>query len=168
MPFDHATVLWPDLAESFFRDRSFVAVRQEGPHCVSTSLAILTGQPPERFQGVVNTQNPVSWSDSLGPWSMKLAYCPTDARKLGFYMDELLAYDDLFVLCYYIPVDAHAILADPDERGWVCGSHIVVLHRSLILDPASGTATEAMRHTCNARHTKRIFRVVPAEYRRGL
>ena len=168
MPYDATSPLWPRADESFFRNKTFTVVRQRGPHCVSTVLAILTGTRPEEFQGIVNTQDPVSWSEALKPWGMKLAYCPTDVRKLKHYMKELVALVDLFTLSYYTTTDPNAILGEPDSRGWVTGSHIVVLHRSKILDPASGTETEAFYHQCNDYHTKRIFRVVPANHLRGL
>jgi len=147
---------------------SLHAVRQQGPHCVSTSLAILTGQDPERFQGVVNTQDPVSWSEALHECGMKLAYCPTDARKLKHYMDELLEMADLFTLSYYTSTEPGDILGEPDYKGWITGSHIVILHRNKVLDPATGMVTEALAHRCNDHHTKRIFRVVPLNHARGL
>jgi hypothetical protein len=167
MPYDRCAPLWPSREEAFFRDRRLVPRRQQGPHCVSTTLAVLTGEAPGRFQAAVNTQDPVSWSDALRPFGMKLAYCPTDVRKLRFYLDELVAIDDLFLLCFYSPVGP-AILADPDASGWVCASHVVTLHRDRILDTKSGAACEAREHDCIGRHTKRIFRVVPADHPRGL
>lgn len=168
MPFDMKSQLWPDAKERFFTDRELRVMRQTGPHCVSTSLAILTGADPEQFQGVVNTQDPISWSDAIAEWGMQFAYCPTDARRLRFYIPELIALDDLFTLSYYTTLDGDTILGDPNDRGWVCGSHIVVMHRDKILDPASGTVTSANEHHCNDYHTKRIFRVVPASYHRRL
>jgi len=168
MPYDAASRLWPHANESFFRDRTFTVIRQRGPHCVSTVLGILTGTLPEEFQGKINTQDPVSWSEALQQWGMKLAYCPTDARKLKHYMKELVALDDLFTLSYYTSPDPNAILGEPNSDGWVTGSHIIILNRSKILDPQSGTETEAFDHRCNDYHTKRIFRVVPANHLRGL
>lgn len=168
MPYDMNSKLWPNVEEVFFRDRELCAVRQRGPHCVSTSLAILTGAAPAEFQGIVNTQDPTSWSDKIREWGMQFAYCSTDARKLRFYMSELLERDDLFTLSYYTTLDRDRILGDPDPTGWVCGSHIVVMHRDKILDPASGSVTPAREHYCNDYHTKRIFRVVPAGHHRSL
>jgi len=130
-------------------------------------LAMLTGQPPEMFQDHVNTQDPVSWSSALRPYGLRLAYCPTDVRRLCFYLPELVALDDLFTLSYYSPTDGATILQDPDTNDWVCSSHIVVLHRSEILDPAKGEGLDARSHPCGDHHTKRIFRLVPAEHERG-
>ncbi len=166
MPYDMSSQLWPDSNERFFFDRELRVIRQAGPHCVSTSLAILTGTDPSEFQGAVNTQDPISWSDKIRDWGMQFAYCPTDARKLRFYIPELIKLDDLFTLSYY--TNGNTILQDPDESGWVCGSHVVVMHRDRILDPATGTMTMANDHDCNKYHTKRIFRVVPASYHRRL
>lgn len=166
MSFNTKSNLWPDQKEHWFGDRTITPQRQEGPACLRTSLAMLAGKSPADFSAV-NTQDPISWSDSLKPYAMKLAYCPFDVRKLRFYMDELIALDDLFLLCYYTggPTD---MLRDPREDGWVCGSHVVILHRASIIDPMYASTTPAKEHSCNGKHTKRIFRVVPADCPRGL
>jgi hypothetical protein len=160
--------LWPNTDECFFRDRNILPIRQTGPHCVSTTLAMLTGKAPENFQGKMNTQDPSTWSQVLQPYGMKLAYCPMDVRKVKFYMDELIIINDLFTLSFYTSLKSEDILGDPDSKGWVTGSHIVILHRDKILDPATGTATPALGHYCNNYHTKRIFRIVPDDYSRGV
>jgi hypothetical protein len=128
----------------------------------------MTGADPEELQEEINTQDPTSWSDVIRLWGMKLAYCPSDTRKLRFFMEELIALDDLFTLSYYTAPEPATILRDPDESGWICGSHIVVLHRDRILDPSRGDSMDAREHRCNNRYTKRIFRVVPKNYFRGL
>lgn len=168
MPYDSHSALWPTQGEIFFRDREFVPQRQVGPHCVATTLAMLTGATPDEFMGKMNTQNPATWSDALAPWQMQLAYCPTDVRKVKFYIDDLLHRDDVFTISYYMTLDAARILADPNERGWVTGSHVVMLHREYILDPASGQRVLARDHHGMEYHTKRIFRVVPLGYQRKL
>lgn len=167
MPYNYSCSLWPTKGENFFREKQINPIHQKGPHCVSTVLAMLSRETPEYFQSIINTQDPISWSDSLKEFGMKLAYCPTDVRKLRYYMDELIKLDDLFLLCYYSPI-GNEILKDPDENGWVCGSHIVILHRDIIIDPKRGDETPASDHECNNHHTKRIFRVVPNNYERGL
>jgi hypothetical protein len=168
MPYNFTCSLWPRKGEHFFHQKVIIPVKQEGPHCVSTVLAMLTGKNPADFQtSALNTQDPISWSDLLKPYGMKLAYCPCDVRKLKFYIDELIELDDLFLLCYYIPIGPE-ILKDPDVNGWVCSSHVVILHRDKIIDPKRGDITPAKNHECNEHHTKRIFRVVPSNYERGL
>lgn len=164
MPYDFKSSLWTKPDEHFFRDLCLTPQQQKGPHCVSTSLAILTGRAPEDFQGTINTQDPRSWSEQLKPRGMQLAYCPTDVRKLKFYLEDLFCIDDLFTLSYYTALDHDEILGDPDSRGWLCGSHIVVMHREKIIDPMSGRVTPAHQHPCMQMHTKRVFRVVPAGY----
>ena len=141
--------------------------RQNGQTCVATTLAMLTGESPEAFIGTMNTQDPVSWSETLRPYGMKLAYCPTDLRRLRFYAAELVAIDDLFLLCYYSPVDSR-ILNDPRDDGWVCGSHVVTLLRHRVYDTQSGHSCDLEDHGCLDHFTKRIFRVVPADHMRGL
>ena len=168
MPYDMTTNLWPNSVDSFFRDLVIQPITQHGPHCVSTSLAMLTGKSPEFFQGVVNTQDPVSWSEELKPFGMQLASCASDIRRLAFYVEELADLDDLFALCYYTEDDPAGLLADPDDFGWVCGSHIVIMQRDHILDPAKGTREPVWEHPCRYHHTKRIFRVVPTGHQRGL
>ena len=165
-----ASSLWdPGYGGPFFRDRVLSHRRQSGTTCVSTSLAVITGGEPEAFQGGrVNTQDPVSWSDALAPYGMKLAYCPTDLRRLEHYRDELLALDDLFLLCYYSPEDPSAIAAEPDDEGWICSSHVVMLHRRIIHDTKYEAVSDADEYPCWSRFTKRVFRVVPLDHRRGL
>jgi hypothetical protein len=165
---DSHSKLWRGEGAPFFREQSFTPRRQDGPHCVSTVLAMLTNVEPQEIRPRINTQDPVSWSDFLLDHGMKLAFCPTDCRRLQHYLDELLALDDLFTLSYFSPTEPEAICADPDERGWVCGSHIVLLHRDQILDPATGSRCDAREHYGMMHYTKRIFRVVPAEHRRGM
>ena len=165
---DYHSQLWSGDSERFYQDRSFTPRKQTGPHCVSTVLAMLTGQEPEGIRPKINTQNPVSWSEYLLEHGMKLAFCPTDCRRLRHYLGDLLALDDLFTLSYYSPNHPESICADPNENGWVCGSHIVLLHRDQILDPANGTSIPAHEHHGMDRFTKRIFRVVPSNHPRGL
>ena len=160
--------LWSNNDDHFFRDLCLSPQRQTGPRCVPTSLAILTQQTPETFAGKINTQDPVSWSSALRPYGMKLAYCPTDVRKVKFYVPDLRALDDLFTVSYYTAVDSADVLADPRPDGWAGGSHVVVVHRDSVLDPASGTCFPLSDFERNHFHTKRIFRVVPADHPRGL
>lgn len=170
MPYNKHCSLWPNAEDQagYFRSRSFEPIPQNGPHCVATTLAILSGRKPEDFHDRVNTQDPRSWSDALRADGMKLAYCPTDVRRLLNYQEELLALDDLFTLSYYTSTSASVLLRDPDATGWLCGSHIVVMHRGLILDPATGEAHRADEHHAWQYHTKRIFRVVPSDHPFGL
>ena len=164
--------LRPNRGEHFYRDRFVEPFTQSGLTCVATALGSVTGEEPEYFlgpqtEGNLNTEDPVSWSEALMPFGMKLAYMPFDARKLKFYMAELVALDDLFFLSYYSGLSLD-ILRDPDENGWVCESHVVILHRDRIIDPALGDSRPAFDHWCNGCHTKRIFRVVPVTHPRGL
>jgi hypothetical protein len=164
--------LWPNREEHYYRDRLIEPFTQSGLTCVATALGSLTGKGPEYFlnrqqAGKLNTEDPVSWSEALHPFGMKLAYIPFDARKLRFYMEELVALDDLFLLSYYSGLSLD-ILRDPDENGWVCESHVVVLNRDRIIDPALGESRPASNHWCNGCHTKRLFRVVPVTHSRGL
>lgn len=62
-----------------------------------------------------------------------------------------------------MPYDLNSSLW-PDAHGWVTSSHIVLLHRDMILEPASGKTTLVLLHECLERHTKRIFRVVRRGY----
>ena len=164
MPHDRNAPLWPNDTDSFFRDRRLTPRSQAPKQCVATTLAMLADRDPEHFVGRINTQDPRTWSAALAEWGMRLAYCPTDARQLRHYRDELLRLDDLFTVSYYTPADPHDILRPPSADGWVCGSHVVLLHRGTILDPQGGYDLPASDHGCWDHHTKRIFRVVPAGY----
>jgi hypothetical protein len=165
---DATAPLWPNTTDAFFRDRDVRHVRQVGLTCVATGLAIAAGTDACDIAGSVNTQDPVSWSAALGRFGMKLAYLPTDVRKLRFYIRELVKMDDLFVVGIYTPFDPAAILADPQPDGWVCGSHLVVLHRGRVYDPLREAATDALGYDRLDCHTKRVFRVVPVRHPRGL
>jgi hypothetical protein len=135
---------------------------------VATCLAILSGANPGDFEGKINTQDPVSWSEALAAFGMKLAYLPTDVRKLRFYIEELVGYDDLFTLGFYLCREPATLLQNPQEDGWLCSSHLVVLHRDRIFDPLEGTSVRAVDYGGLECHTKRAFRVVPVGHRRGL
>lgn len=163
------TPVWPaGNDEHYFRELKIEPLRQRGPTCVSNCLAMITGQKAEDFQGNINTQDPVSWSAVLQPYGMKLAYCPHDARKMKFYIEQLIALDDLFAVSFYTSNDPVDILKDPDGTGFVTQSHLVVLHRDKIYDSAGYGCMPARTHRCLEHHTKRIFRVLPATHARGL
>ena len=166
---DRDTPLWPaNDGEHYFRDLTIQRLSQRGPTCVSNCLAMLTGRRPEDFQGNLNTQDPVSWSAALKPYGMKLAYCPHDARKLKFYIEELIALDDLFALSFYTTYNPEEILGDPDSTGFVTQSHLILLHRDKIYDSGGYRRPAARDHYCLEHHTKRIFRVLPDTHVRGL
>ncbi|MFO0799792.1 MAG: hypothetical protein U0804_20155 [Gemmataceae bacterium] len=165
---DATAPLWPNTTDAFFRKNDLRHVRQVGLTCVATSLAMVAGTDACDIAGSVNTQDPVSWSAALGRFGMKLAYLPTDVRKLRYYIRELVKLDDLFVIGFYTPFDPAAILADPQPDGWVCGSHLVVLHRGRIHDPLREAAADALEYDRLDCHTKRVFRVVPVRHPRGL
>ena len=137
---------------------------QVGPDCVATSLAVIAGVSPSDFQDEINTQDPRTWSDALKRYGMRLAYCPADVRRLKYYIRELINYNGIFLLSYY----TGSLLSEPDEHGWVCPSHIVVLGGDTIFDSLSSKPEHAIGHVCNEYHTKRIFRVVRDSDPRGL
>jgi hypothetical protein len=166
---DRNTPVWPAKeVEHYFRDIVIQPLRQKGPTCVSTCLAMLTGKKPEDFQGNINTQDPVSWSAALQQYGMKLAYCPHDVRKLKFYIEELIALDDLFALSFYTTLDPKEILGDADSSGYVTQSHFILLHRDKIYDSTQYECELARDYYGVEYHTKRIFRVLPATHARGL
>jgi len=91
LAFDYASSLWPTTpVEKFFPDLTIQHCQQTGGSCVATGLSLLTRQPPETVRQHINTQNPVSWSHYLQSHGMKLAYCPTDLRRLRFYRGRIV------------------------------------------------------------------------------
>lgn len=156
----------------FFADNELRHLRQSGPTCVPTTLAMLaraTGADvgSEDFMPNINSQSPHSWSSALKPYGMQLAYCNFDIRRLEHYIDELVEMDDLFVLCFYSKNPPY----DPEvEGGKLCTAHIVTLHKDTIYDTAkhssSGGVISAHDYARLERQTKRIFRVVPLGYPR--
>ena len=154
----------------FFDDLELEHIRQTGPTCVPTTLAMLaraTGADvgPEDFMPNINSQSPHSWSKALAPYGMQLAYCNNDLRRLEYYIDELIEHDDLFLLCFY----SHDPPYEPDESGKLCTAHIVTLHKDILIDTAKGdrfAQGKASDYHRLARQTKRIFRVVPEGHAR--
>ena len=162
--------LWDEESNSeprgpFFQELDIKHIKQIGPSCVPTTLAMLarsTGADvgPDDFKGIINSQSPHTWSNSLHQYGLQLAYCNQDLRGLEYYIDELVEHDDLFLLCFY-SVDPPS---DPDINGKLCTAHIVTLHRDKIIDTAkSGSfgVSIAEDYPRLSRQTKRIFRVVP-------
>jgi len=156
----------------FFQDISITHIKQSGPSCVPTTLAMLakaTGAEvgPEDFMPLINSQSPHTWSKALEPYGFQLAYCNQDVRRLGYYIDELVEYDDLFLICFYSTTPP----SDPDNNGRLCTAHIVTLHKDIIIDTAKGgdaSITKATDYPRLNRETKRIFRVVPKGHPRCL
>lgn len=167
--FDYHARCWsPPEASPLFPNLSIKHRTQIGGTCVSTGLSLLTEEKPEEIRKKVNTQDPVSWSRYLGGYQMKLAYCSSDFRRLRHYVDELLVHNDLFAISTYSPGELDEIGRDPNDEGWVCGSHFVVLYRDTVYDPRFDCPV-ALRNYCDLnRYVKRLFRVVPDNHARGL
>jgi hypothetical protein len=162
-----------EIQEPFFSDMNLEHDKQIGPSCVATTLAMIarsTGAvvTPDDFKKVTNSQSPHSWSNSLKPYGMQLAYCNHDLRRVEHYIDELVEHNDLFFLCFY----AADPPSDPDENGKLCTAHIVTLHKDTIYDTAKhsakGGVSTALEYARLERQTKRIFRVVPLGHPRCL
>lgn len=169
MEFDFASSLWPSQdATPYFQERQLQHRMQKGGSCVSTGLSLLTGEAPTAIRQQINTQDPVSWSCYLEGHGLKLAYCPTDFRRLRHYVDDLLALDDLFTFSTYSPELPREIGAEPDEEGWICSSHFVVLHRDTVYDTRFPEPIALVDYEDLQRYVKRIFRVVPSAQVRGL
>lgn len=171
MEYDLISMLWSEAGDEgalWFQDLVLTHRQQVGGSCVSTGLSMLTGEKPVQVRDRINTQDPVSWSRYLQPHGFKLAYCPTDLRRLRHYVDELLSLKGLFVICTYSPSSPLQIGGEPDEDGWVCGSHFVLLHRDTMYDTRFARPVLLRNYADSSRYVKRIFRVVPAWHVRGL
>jgi hypothetical protein len=167
---DKSSALWEEQDESekekwpepFFHDLKLEPIEQIGKTCVPTSLAVVargTGADvgPDDFKHTINTQSPHTWSTALAPFGMQLAYCSHDARFLECYIEELIEYDDLFLLCFY----AENKLREKPEGGVFGGSHVVTLYRDRIIDTNDDKSVEALKYRRRKSRTKRIFRVIP-------
>lgn len=150
----------------FFQHLDLEHVKQIGPSCVATTLSMVANATgahttSEDFKAVTNSQAPHTWSQALKPYGLQLAYCNNDVRRLGYFIDELVAYDDLFFLCFY----SEDPPSDPNASGKLCTAHIVTLHRDTVYDTAKsahfGGVCHAHDYSRLERQTKRIFRVVP-------
>ena len=115
--------------------------KQVGPSCVATTLSMVanaTGATttPEDFKAVTNSQAPHTWVEALKPYGLQLAYCNNDVRRLGYFVDELVAYDDLFFLCFY----SEDPPSDPQSSGKLCTAHIITLHGDTVYDTAKSAS----------------------------
>jgi len=174
--------LWPKQ-ESFFEDNLiFTHIRQSGPTCVPTSLAIIANAftssdvTPDFFMSgeySVNTQSPHDWSKSLKKFGIHLAYCNFAAKKLRVYVEELLSHNDLFVIGFY------SNDRNPDipftDAGWAestGSSHLIILYKGTVYDSAQAESEGGVELLENYNRldtvVKRIFRVVPASCKRRL
>ena len=148
-------------------------VKQQGPSCVATTLSMVANSTgasttPEDFKEVTNSQAPHTWSEALKPYGLQLAYCNSDLRRLGYFIDELVEYDDLFLLSFFSKDPP----SDPLPSGKLCTAHIITLHKGTIYDTAkdkhAGGECVADDYSRLERQTKRIFRVVPLYHPRCL
>jgi hypothetical protein len=161
--------LWPaGASEKYFSSLLIEHRSQVGGTCVPTGLSLLTGDNPETVREQVNTQDPFSWSQYLSTHKMKLAYCPTDLRRLKYFIPEMLAIDDLFAIGIYSPENVLGIGREPDEKGWICGSHFILMHRDKIFDTARDKPITAAKYPRLGCYVKRIFRILPHWHSRGL
>lgn len=157
----------------FFPDLNIEHVKQQGPSCVATTLSMVANSTganttPEDFKDVTNSQAPHTWSEALKPYGLQLAYCNSDLRRLGYFIDELVEYDDLFLLSFFSKDPP----SDPLPSGKLCTAHIITLHKDTIYDTAkdknAGGECVADDYLRLERQTKRIFRVVPLYHPRCL
>ena len=169
MEYDFKGSLWTDASfPNTARHIELIHRVQIGGSCVSTGLSLITHEGPEDIRRQINSQSPMSWSDYLQPFGWKLAYCNTDLRCLDYFVDELLHWDDLFVVCTYSPLSAQVIGEDPNEDGWICGSHFMLLQGDMVYDTRFSDPVALIEHQDLRRYVKRIFRVVQVEHPRGL
>ena len=150
----------------FFSHLAIEHVKQVGPSCVATTLSMVANATganttPEDFKAVTNSQAPHTWSEALKPYGMQLAYCNNDVRRLDYFVDELVGYNDLFFLCFYSKDPP----SDPQPSGGLGDVYKRQLHRDTIYDtakfPSSDGVCKAHDYSRLERQTKRIFRVVP-------
>lgn len=136
---------------------NIIMQKQERGACVPTCLAAIAGVQPSQFYDV-DSQDPRTWSSALLPYGVRLEYCPNDSRAVRHYHDELSK--GLWLVGYYLD---YPVPLNPDEHGWLCGSHLVVVHAGCVYDPSSDYLCSLGAHISSGRPTKRIFRVVPID-----
>lgn len=148
---------------------------QERCRCVATCLAALS--PPSvtpRDYFDVHKADPYAWSRALEPHGLKLAYCNTVPTSLAHYVDELVALDALFLVGVYtedgdgVSDGGQRITAPLNGAGTNGGSHLVVVQGDQLFDPSGGNVKPLRTSHYVAYAVKRIFRVVPLDYARGL
>jgi hypothetical protein len=90
--------LWPDTTERFFASLHLHSAPIPGTFSIASIIASLTGGDLEQIMDRVEANDPLSWSLVLQEYGMKLAYCPTDVRRMIHYLEELVALNDIFIL----------------------------------------------------------------------
>ena len=162
--------LWQGNDGPWFHDMELEHIKQVGPSCVPTTLAMLANAAGgdvsvEKMKLLINTQAPHTWSNALKKFGMQLAYCNNDQRELCHYIEELVRMDDLFLLSFYSSQPPR----HPDQNGKLCTAHIVTMCRDEIIDTAKWEGTiSAENYPRNGNITKRRFRVVPLGHERCL
>ncbi|DAC60826.1 MAG TPA: hypothetical protein D7I03_01565 [Candidatus Poseidoniales archaeon] len=165
--------IWKGDEDTYFNGLKIQHRKQVGPSCVATTLSMIVeslgfNASPEHFKAVTNSQCPQSWSDSLKPFGLQLAYCNTDVRRLKYYVEELALLKDLFLVSFYSTDPPF----DIDSNGKLCTAHIVTMHKDMIYDTAKlanyGGVSKVQNYTRLDRPVKRIFRVVPLGHERCL
>jgi len=165
--------IWTGDDDTFFNELTIQHKNQSGPSCVATTLSMIVESlgftaDVDYFKQVTNSQSPQTWSDSLKPFGLQLAYCNTDVRRLKFYLEELASLKDLFLVSFY-SIDPPF---DIDRNGKLCTAHIVTMHKNVIYDTAKdveyGGVSMFQNYPRLNRPVKRIFRVVPLGHARCL
>ena len=164
----HPPPLWPDSSQRFFPSLQLNSSPVPGTFSIASIISSLTGADLETIMDQVEANDPLSWSLVLSEFGMKLAYCPTDVRRVIHYLDELVKLNDVFIVSFYTPERPPRILAEPDNLGWVCGMHSVLILRDMVYDPYLDVRQSIYAHHSRHFHTKSIFRVVSADCERGL
>ena len=165
--------IWKGDDETYFNELTIQHKKQSGPSCVATTLSMIVESlgytaDVDYFKEVTNSQSPQTWSESLKPFGLQLAYCNTDVRRLRYYLEELASLKDLFLVSFY-SIDPPF---DIDKNGKLCTAHIVTMHKDTIYDTAKnaeyGGVSRFQNYPRLNRPVKRIFRVVPLGHARCL
>lgn len=171
---DPYSPLWRDDEGPFWKKLEFEILRQRDyghSTCVPTSLAMvasaLSGQtisPYTFMEGdqQVNTQSPQDWSDKLQHYGAHLAYCNFDGRNLSMYLNELVKYNDLFLIGFY----SDQPKGDAEVGQTSGSSHMITLYQNKIYDTASMSIQDAVEYDRRNCAVKRIFRIVPKDHPR--
>ena len=165
--------IWRGDDNTYFKDLTIQHKKQLGPSCVATTLSLIVESlgftaDVDHFKRVTNSQSPQTWSDSLKPFGLQLAYCNTDVRRLRYYVEELASLKDLFLISFYSTDPPF----DIDKNGKLCTAHIVTMHEDRIYDTAknvdNGGVSKFQSYSRLNMPVKRIFRVVPLGHARCL
>lgn len=149
-----------DDGTRYYDDLEVLHLKQVVNACVPTSIASVVGEDPSIFYKTMNNCCPISWSKHLKSFGMKLKVQNATFRPFAKLLEDLKKTGYLYLVGVYCGQLRH--IEQHARKGTTCPSHMFVVHKGKVYDPAQSEKIDAAPHY--AEHwVKRLFRVVPLD-----